>query len=160
VKLSFRFCVRELFAERVLAKEEPDASAIALRSLQREGVTIVPERVLSVVRTGERIAAHSQSLAAEGEVLLVATGRRAAFDGLNLEAAGVRYSERGIVVNDRLETTAPHVYSAGDVLGGEQFSHCAGWQGFQAVRNALLPRSARGRASTFPRVTFTDPEVA
>ena len=149
-----------LFAERILAKEEPDASAIVLRVLHREGVTVVGERVLSVERTGERVAVHSSNNAIEGDVLLVATGRRAACDGLNLEAAGVRYSERGIVVNDRLETTTRNVYAAGDVIGSEQFSHYAGWQGFQAARNALLPRSVSGRASGIPRVTFTDPEVA
>ena len=63
-------------------------------------------------------------------------------------------------MNDRLRTSAKNVYAAGDVLGGQQFSHFAGRQGFQATRNALLPGSTSGFPSVVPRVTFTDPEVA
>jgi pyruvate/2-oxoglutarate dehydrogenase complex dihydrolipoamide dehydrogenase (E3) component len=149
-----------MFAERLLKKEEPEASAIVLRVLRREGITVVPERILSVAQMGNRIVARSQSHQIEGALLFVAAGRRPTLDGLNLEAAGVPYSERGIHVNDRLETAVPHIYAAGDVIGSEQFSHYAGWQGFQAARNALLPRSASGVASAIPRVTFCDPEVA
>jgi pyruvate/2-oxoglutarate dehydrogenase complex dihydrolipoamide dehydrogenase (E3) component len=53
-----------------------------------------------------------------------------------------------------------HIYAAGDVTGGYQFTHYAGWQAFQAVRNALLPGSSSGVTDLVPRVTFTDPEVA
>lgn len=149
-----------MFAEGLLKKEEPEASAIVLRVLQREGIVVVPERVLSVSQTGNRIGARSQTRQIEGDLLLVAAGRRPMLEGLNLEAAGVRYSDHGIQVNDRLETAMPHIYAAGDVIGGAQFSHYAGWQGFQAARNALLPRSASGFAAAMPRVTFCDPEVA
>ena len=92
--------------------------------------------------------------------MLVAAGRKPTLDGLNLEAAGVKYSDKGIEVNDHLQTSTNNIYAAGDVLGGEQFSHLAGWQGFQAARNALLPGSNSGFPSVMPRVTFTDPEVA
>jgi pyruvate/2-oxoglutarate dehydrogenase complex dihydrolipoamide dehydrogenase (E3) component len=57
----------------------------------------------------------------------------------------VAHSDRGIPVDDQLRTNIPHIYAAGDVLGGEQFSHVAGWQAFEATRNALLPGSASGR---------------
>jgi pyruvate/2-oxoglutarate dehydrogenase complex dihydrolipoamide dehydrogenase (E3) component len=95
-----------------------------------------------------------------GEHLLVAVGRRPNIGGLALDRAGVAYSDRGIPVDDRLRTNVPHIYAAGDVLGGEQFSHVAGWQAFQAARNALLPGSASGRPNPMAWVTFTDPEVA
>src|SRR5262249_2757055 len=81
-------------------------------------------------------------------------------DGLALDRAGVRFSAGGIPVDDRLRTNVPHIYAAGDVLGGEQFSHVAGWQAFEAARNALLPGSASGRPNPIAWVTFTDPEVA
>jgi pyruvate/2-oxoglutarate dehydrogenase complex dihydrolipoamide dehydrogenase (E3) component len=80
--------------------------------------------------------------------------------GLDLEKAGVNYSERGIPVNDHLRTNVKHIYAAGDVAGGYQFTHFAGWQAFQAVRNALLPGSSSGLTDLVPWVTFTDPEVA
>jgi len=149
-----------IFAERLLPKEEPDASEILHRVLEREGLRLVPERVLSVAKSDIGITVHSERQQVECDLLLVATGRRPTLDGLNLEAAGVRYSEKGIVVNDHLQTSVSTIYAAGDVLGGEQFSHLAGFQGFQAARNALLPGNNSGFPAVMPRVTFTDPEIA
>ena len=149
-----------MFAQRVLPKEEPEAAAIVSRVLEREGVRIVPERAESAARSGDRTFVRSKQNEAECDLLFVAVGRRPSIEGLNLEAAGVTYCERGIGVNDQLRTSTKNVYAAGDVLGGEQFSHLAGWQGFQAARNALLPGKSSGFSSAMPRVTFCDPEVA
>jgi pyruvate/2-oxoglutarate dehydrogenase complex dihydrolipoamide dehydrogenase (E3) component len=149
-----------IFAERLLPKEEPDASAILLRVLQREGLRIVPERALSVARSGNRTRVNSQQQQVECDLLFVAAGRKPTLDGLNLEAAGITYSHQGIQVNRKLQTSTSTIYAAGDVLGGEQFSHLAGWQGFHAARNALLPGSNAGVPIFTPRVTFTDPEIA
>jgi len=124
-----------IFAERLLPKEEPDASEILRRVLEREGLHIVPERALSVARSGNRTRVHSQQHQVECDLLFVAAGRKPALDGLNLEAAGITYSDRGIEVNSTLQTSTSTIYAAGDVLGGEQFSHLAGWQGFQAARS-------------------------
>ena len=149
-----------IFAERLLPKEESDASEILHRVLEREGLRLVPERVLSVAKCGTGIMVHSERQQVECDLLLVAAGRRPTLDGLNLEAAGVKYSDKGIVVNDHLQTSVSTIYAAGDVLGGEQFSHLAGFQGFQAARNALLPGSNSGFPAVMPRITFTDPEIA
>ncbi|MGI8773025.1 MAG: dihydrolipoyl dehydrogenase family protein [Acidobacteriaceae bacterium] len=149
-----------IFAERLLPKEEPDASQILRRVLQREGLRFVSERALSVAQWGSRISVTSQQNQVECDLLFVAAGRTPTINGLNLDAAGVKYSEKGIQVNDRLQTSTGTIYAAGDVLGGMQFSHFAGWQGFQAVRNALLPGNSSGFVSVVPRVTFSDPEVA
>lgn len=149
-----------IFAERLLPKEEPDASAILRRVLEREGLRLIPERVLSVAKSHTGIMVHSERQQVGCDLLLVAAGRRPTLDGLNLEAAGVKYSEKGIVVNDHLQTSVSTIYAAGDVLGGEQFSHLAGFQGFQAARNALLPGSNSGFPAVMPRITFTDPEIA
>src|SRR6266852_4098208 len=81
-------------------------------------------------------------------------------EGLDLEKAGVEYSPHGVSVDDRLRTNVKHIYAAGDVTGSYQFTHYAGWQAFQAVRNALLPGSSSGVSSLVPWVTVTDPEVA
>ncbi len=96
----------------------------------------------------------------EGDMLLVAAGRRPDVEGLHLDRAGVKHSARGVTVNRYLRTTARHVYAAGDVVGGHQFSHLAGWQAFQAVRNALLPGRSSGVPVAVPWVTFLDPEAA
>jgi pyruvate/2-oxoglutarate dehydrogenase complex dihydrolipoamide dehydrogenase (E3) component len=67
---------------------------------------------------------------------------------------------QALSVDHQLRTNVPHIYAAGDVLGREQFSHVAGWQAFEATRNALLPGTASGRVNPMAWVTFTDPEVA
>ena len=149
-----------IFAEQLLPKEEPEASEILVRVLEREGLQIVPEKAVSVEQSGHRVAVQSAGHRVECELLLVAAGRKPTLNGLNLEAAGVKCSDKGIEVNEHLQTAASHIYAAGDVLGGEQFSHLAGWQGFQAARNALLPGSSLGFPAVMPRITFTDPEVA
>jgi pyruvate/2-oxoglutarate dehydrogenase complex dihydrolipoamide dehydrogenase (E3) component len=94
------------------------------------------------------------------DTLLVAVGRRPNIDGLDMVKAGVKNSKQGIQVDRNLRTSQSHIYAAGDCLGGFQFSHYAGWQGFIAVRNALLPGSSRGITDQVPWTTFTDPEVA
>jgi pyruvate/2-oxoglutarate dehydrogenase complex dihydrolipoamide dehydrogenase (E3) component len=65
-----------------------------------------------------------------------------------------------LILDDRLRTSQPHIFAAGDVAGGHMFTHYAGWQAVQAVRNALLPLSSKGTKPTVPWTTFTDPEVA
>lgn len=95
-----------------------------------------------------------------GDALLVVTGRRPTVDGLGLDVAGVNHSVRGITVDRYLRTSVRHIYAAGDVLGGAQFTHLAGWQCFQAVRNALLPGKSPGIPKALPSVTFLDPEIA
>lgn len=149
-----------IFSERLLQKEEPEASEILVRVFEREGLQIVSERAVSVMGFGNRITVRSVDRRIDCDLLLVAAGRKPTLEGLNLEAAGVTYSDKGINVNDHLQTSASTIYAAGDVLGGEQFSHLAGWQGFQAARNALLPGSSSGFPAVMPRITFTDPEVA
>jgi pyruvate/2-oxoglutarate dehydrogenase complex dihydrolipoamide dehydrogenase (E3) component len=96
----------------------------------------------------------------DGDALLVAVGRRPTVEGLNLERAGVKYSERGIQVNDQLRTTQDHIYACGDVIGGFQFTHYAAWQASVAVRNILFPGSSGGVRAHVPWTVFTDPEVA
>lgn len=147
-------------AERLLPNEEPEASETIQRVLEREGVQVVPARALAVEKMDELIRVRTQEKSADAQALLVAVGRAPKLEGLNLGSAGIGYASSGLIVNDKLQTSASNVYGAGDVLGGEQFSHLAGWQGFQAARNALLPGSSSGFSTVVPHVTFTDPEVA
>lgn len=95
-----------------------------------------------------------------GDALLLVTGRRPNVERLDLEKAGVAFSARGIQVDDTLRTTVPHIYAAGDCIGGFQFTHYAGWQARTAARNALFGDSAKGLREWVVWTTFTDPEVA
>jgi pyruvate/2-oxoglutarate dehydrogenase complex dihydrolipoamide dehydrogenase (E3) component len=148
-------------ANRVLPKEDPDVQQLMQTVLEREGVQFLLGRALSVRRENAGVVIVStQNHEARGNLLLVAAGRTPRTEELDLDRAGVKYSKDGIVVDDKLRTNVGHIYAAGDVVGGYQFTHYAGWQAFQAVRNALLPGSSTGMSNLVPRVTFTDPEVA
>lgn len=153
-------CLVTVVADRLLPKEDSDVRDQLKTILEREGVRFVWGRAKAVRRLGEETVISTDREEARGNLLLIASGRKPMVDGLDLQKAGVNYSQKGITVDDRLRTSAKNIYAAGDVLGGYQFSHFAGWQAFQAVRNALLPGSSSGLADIVPRVTFTDPEVA
>jgi pyruvate/2-oxoglutarate dehydrogenase complex dihydrolipoamide dehydrogenase (E3) component len=149
-----------LIAGRLLPPEEPEVSELLNRIFAQEGIVRIVARAESVRCKGDAITVETGAGKATGDLLLIATGRAPLVRDLGLEAAQVRYSERGIEVNKSLQTTARHIYAAGDVIGGPQFSHLAGWQGFQAVRNALLPGNNAGTTAAMPHITFTSPEVA
>src|SRR5260370_11105864 len=153
-------CQVTVIAKSLLPKEDPDVRQVIQYVFEQEGIRFVLGRANSTRVEGETIVVSTGCEEARGELLLIAAGRRPNVEGLDLEKAGVQYSEKGIMIDDRLRTTARHIYAAGDVVGGHQFSHFAGWQAFQAVRNALLPGSSSGFADVVPRITFTDPEVA
>ncbi len=149
-----------VIADQVLPKEDPDVQQLMQALLEREGVKFLFERAVSVRRASSGTAVSTQNHEVCGDLLLVAAGRKPNVKELELDMAGIKYSDAGIPVNEKLQTNVKHIYAAGDVLGGYQFTHYAGWQAFQAVRNALLPGSSSGMSSLVPRVTFTDPEVA
>lgn len=145
---------------RLLGKDEPEARDLLSRVFDQEGIRFVRGLVRAVRPDGDSVVVETPDGEERGELLLVATGRAPAVDGLELENAGVRYSPKGIPIDNQLRTNVKHIYAAGDVTGGHQFTHFAGWQAFQAVRNALLPGHSSGFTDTVPWVTFTDPEVA
>lgn len=145
--------------ERV--SDEPEVARVVAAALTKEGMDVRPVTMADRVwqdEQGIHLVAGGDEII--GDALLVAVGRRPSVDNLDLEKAGVEYSEKGIQVNDFLRTTQPGIFAAGDCTGGYQFSHYAGWQGFIAVRNALLPGTTKGISELVPWCTFTDPEVA
>ncbi len=150
-----------MFGARPLPREDPDASAVLAKVFDREGITRVPVRVDGARMEGDEIVLSANSLEVRGDAVFIAAGRRAAIDGLGLEAAGVTCSEDGVVVDRRLRTSVRRIFAAGDcVAGNDQFTHLAGWQAARAVQNALIPGyRVSGFSDVVPRTTFTDPEV-
>jgi pyruvate/2-oxoglutarate dehydrogenase complex dihydrolipoamide dehydrogenase (E3) component len=149
-----------IVAQTVLPKEDPEARESIQRVFEREGIRIARGRAISVTGNLDEITVATDAGEIRGDMLLAACGRTPRVFELDLANAGVRYSEEGIPVDDRLRTNVKHIYAAGDVLGGYQFTHLAGWQAFQAARNALFPGHDSGFTEVLPRVTFTDPEIA
>jgi pyruvate/2-oxoglutarate dehydrogenase complex dihydrolipoamide dehydrogenase (E3) component len=148
---------------QVLPSEDADAAGELTRALEEEGVRVeVGARAERVGR--DEGGGFVLSLAGGGEVraerLLVATGRRPAFDGHDLAAAGVELDAAGRpVLTDTLRTTAPHIWVAGDATGELLFTHVGSYEADLVALDILgTPRPRDYRV--VPRVTFTDPEVA
>lgn len=149
-----------VIAEAILPREEPETRDEVKKIFAAEGVRIFTAKITGARQEGDLLVLDTDNGEVRGDRLLIAAGRQPNVRGLGLDLAGVNHSDQGVQVDDSLRTTAPHIYAAGDVLGGPQFTHLAGWQCFQAVRNALLPGNARGTPELLPAVTFTDPEIA
>lgn len=150
---------------RAFNRDDPELSAIVLDQLRREGVEILEGiKISSVTGDAGKIAVtvddRGETREIEGSHILIATGRRANVEGLDLEKAGIEYTERGLKLDDRLRTTNKHVFGVGDVAGGLQFTHVAGYHAGIVIRNALFRVPARADHSAVPWVTFTDPELA
>lgn len=157
--------VTVLEASSILPKDDPDAVDVVRERLQSEGITIFENaQVDSVARDGNCISVTFTRLGGARQVeathLLVATGRRPNVDGLGLEDAGIAYTPRGIQVDERLRTTNKRVFAIGDVTGGFQFTHMAGYHAGIVIRNALFNLPAKVDYRAVPWVTFTDPELA
>ncbi len=149
-----------IVSPKLLEKEEPEARARLEGIFSQEGIRRAHGFAEAVRQEGAEIIVSLEDEEVRGDLLLVASGRLPNVARLGLENAGVEFSPKGISVDSQLRTNVRHIYAAGDVTGGYQFTHYAGWQAFQAVRNALLPGHSEGHSDVVPWVTFTEPEVA
>lgn len=95
-----------------------------------------------------------------GSHLLVATGRKANVDGLDLDKAGIKYSSKGIEVNARLQTSNKKIYALGDVIGTYQLTHMAEYQSGIVLRNIAFKIPSKVDYRAVPWVTYTEPEIA
>ncbi len=147
---------------RALAREDPELAAVALARTRAEGVEIIEGARVERVSNGDGgIRVHvGEGRVYEGSHLLVAVGRKANTDRLNLKAAAVQTDRGGIRVDARLKTSNRRIYAIGDVAGGLQFTHMANYHAGIVIRSALFGLPARVRTAHIPRVTYTDPELA
>jgi pyruvate/2-oxoglutarate dehydrogenase complex dihydrolipoamide dehydrogenase (E3) component len=151
-------------AARILERDEPALSEILLGRLRSEGVDVQlnAEPVSAKKQNGEKVvrgSADGREASWSAEEVLVAAGRKPNVEALNLERAGVMTGPRGIVVDERLRSSAKWVYAAGDCAGRFLFTHSAAAEAVTALRNMFYPGSAKAPA-TVPWTTFTDPELA
>ncbi|MCA9824309.1 MAG: FAD-dependent oxidoreductase [Dehalococcoidia bacterium] len=147
--------------ERLLPSEDAEASAVIEHILAEEGVEVhTGVSVERVERQGLQRVVHAAGRTVTAERILVATGRRPVVQGLGLEAARLRMHRGRPVLDNRLRTSQPHIYAAGDVADGPQFTHVAEAQG-RLVANVLLGKRFQSWSGDIvPHVTFSDPEVA
>jgi len=93
--------------------------------------------------------------------ILVAAGRTPNVDGMGLEEAGVKFDgRRGVFVNERLQTSNPRVFAAGDVCSAYKFTHAADFMARAVLANALFLGRQKATALTIPWCTYTDPQIA
>ncbi|HXQ22359.1 MAG TPA: mercuric reductase [Candidatus Acidoferrales bacterium] len=148
-----------------LPREDPDAAQLLAEVLRREGVHVKLGTTLrKVTVSGQDKLLHLET-AGTPEVLavddiLVGVGRAPNVEGLNLEAAGVQYTNGGVQVNDYLQTTSARIYAAGDVCLAYKFTHTADASARIVIQNALFFGRKRLSALTVPWCTYTDPEIA
>lgn len=151
---------------RAMAKDDPELAAVAIAAMRSEGVAILENTdVVSAARESDgaitvTVKDKSGERRISGSHLLIAAGRQPNTDGLNLEAANINYDRTGIKTDAGLRTSNRHVYAIGDVSGGPQFTHVAGYHAGLVIRSALFRAPAKFDHSAVPRVTYTDPEVA
>jgi pyruvate/2-oxoglutarate dehydrogenase complex dihydrolipoamide dehydrogenase (E3) component len=153
-------------ADQILLKEDKDMAEGVKQVLKKEGVHfhlevgIIETKDLGnakeVVYTDLSGKIHHE----QGDMLLVAMGRRPNIEGLGLEQAGVEFDRFGITVDKRMRTNIKHIYAAGDVAGGYQFTHAAGYEGSIVISNAIFKLPRKTNYTYLPWCTYTDPELA
>ena len=154
----------------LLDREDTDAAEIVQTSLLNDGITLVLGAKLESVEAKDygKVISYQQNGESKRlwiDEIFVGTGRSPNVEGLNLEVVGVDYDKRrGVVVNDYLQTTNPHIYAAGDICSNLKFTHTADAAARIVIKNTLFSPFSLGRSKVsdlvVPWVTFTDPEIA
>ena len=145
----------------ILPKEEPEAALVVQKQFESEGINILKEvraEKVEVVDGKKQVTAGGKNIIVDE--ILVAGGRLPNIESLNLEVAGVEVGKPGIIVNEKLQTTNSKIYACGDVIGGYQFTHVAGYEAVVALTNALFFPISKVNYRVIPWATFTDPELA
>lgn len=145
-----------------LGKDDPELAAIALARIRAEGVVIVEGAMASKI-TGKAgaVDVHTKDGAVyHGSHLLMAVGRKPNIDKLDLAAAGVAFDRPGVTVDASLKTSNRRIYAIGDVAGGLQFTHMAGYHAGIVIRSALFGLPSKSSNAHIPWATYTDPEIA
>ncbi|MGI9508516.1 MAG: dihydrolipoyl dehydrogenase family protein [Geminicoccaceae bacterium] len=150
----------------VLPKDDPEMTAVVRDQMIADGITLKERVKVQKVEAASKgvavilVEENGETVRLEGSNILVATGRAANVEGLNLEAAGVDYDKRGIEVDARLRTSNKKIFALGDVTGGFQFTHVAGYHAGIVIQNALFRLPSKVSYKALPWVTYTDPELA
>ena len=151
---------------KALGKDDPELAAIALDNIRADGVEILEGAKVTAVaqKSKTTVQVDYETETGKGSVvgthILVATGRAANVNGLGLEAAGIEFDRRGIKVGSDMRTTNKRVYAIGDVAGGLQFTHVAGYHAGLVIQSILFRIPGRENRTIIPWATYTDPELA
>lgn len=160
--------VTMLVRSRLASTEEPEVSLALMSVFADEGIRVIRRATLASVSTDPEtggVTAVADVSGSQEELraarLLMATGRRAVTEGLNLDTVGVKTGDRGeVLVQKSLASTNPRIWAAGDVIGHRQFVYVASAHGALAVENAFNDAGREVDYRHMPRVAFTSPAMA
>ena len=149
----------------LLPREDRDAAAILRLQIERDGVRVITGVEIQRVETKDHAKTVLLKAANKPEIvtcdaILVAVGRTPNLENLGLEQAGVRHTARGVDVDERLRTTNPRVFAAGDICSRYQFTHAADAMARIVIANALFFARRKVTDLVIPWCTYTDPEIA
>ncbi len=153
---------------QIMPKEDPEAAALVKQSMEKDGVSFALSSSYKHIEGQGDSGVVRVVLDEEGtekilefDALLIATGRKPSVTGLGLEQAGVEFdARRGVIVNDKLQTTNPDIFAVGDVASRYQFTHMADFMARLVIKNALFFGRDKVSELLVPWATYTDPEVA
>lgn len=148
------------YCPNILPRFDVDLAKRLKQSLSKRDINIeVQAQVTGIDGNTVTYLKKDKEFTVQADKILMAVGRRPNTEGLNLEAAGIDYTRKGITVNDRFETSVPGIYAVGDVTGGIMLAHAATYQGLHAL-NVICGQQDSIRFDLIPAAVFTMPEVA
>lgn len=147
---------------KAMGKDDPELAEIVLDKLKSEGIAIEEDALAEEIsgKAGDITVIAKDGRVFKGTHLLMAVGRAANVNNLGLANANIEYDRRGIKVDASLRTTNSKVYAIGDVAGGLQFTHVAGYHAGVVIRSILFGLPSKAKTSHIPWATYTDPELA
>jgi pyruvate/2-oxoglutarate dehydrogenase complex dihydrolipoamide dehydrogenase (E3) component len=147
---------------KALAKDDPETAAIVLQSLKDEGVEIAEDAEAAEISgdVGAIEVKAKDGRVFKGSHLLVAVGRKTNTAKLDLDKAGIEPTKNGIKVDASLRTTNRKVSAIGDVAGGMQFTHVAGYHAGVVIRSLMFAIPSKAKTAHIPWATYTDPELS
>lgn len=153
-------------APRLLGREEPEAAELVKAVFKNRGINVITGGAIHSLKSkaGRKVIKYTDGKQ-EHEItvdeVLVASGKRANTD-IGLDNAGVKFSKFGITTNHFMQTSAKHIYAAGDCVGPYQFTHTASYQSRLAAHNMYSRKQNKIAVDyrAIPRTVFVSPEVA
>jgi dihydrolipoamide dehydrogenase len=165
-KLGSQVTMVEMMGQ-LMGREDADVAQVITKRFQDDGITVLTNhKAIKVTDDGQKVL-HCESENGLVEVpfdeILVAVGRKANSDGMNLERLGIKLRRNGTIETDEyLRTHVPNIFACGDIAGPYQFTHTASHQAWFATVNALFGFAKKFKVDyrVIPWATFTMPEVA